>query len=122
MFENVSVTVADDKKFVVGDPELCSKALDFARPISNTWARAVPKTVPLVPCSSSTSLTDLNASVSPETNPISGVPKTSLTFMKEPILNLVTEPLAVSNSLALSTSTKVVPIFAISYPLTYALP
>ena len=68
--KTVSVTVTDDKKFVVGEPELCSKALDFARPISKTWARAAPKTVPLVLCSSSTSLTDLNASVSPETNPI----------------------------------------------------
>ena len=84
---------------------MCSNALDFARPISKTWARAVPKTVPLVPCFSSTSLTDLNASDSPETNPISGVPKTSWTLTKEPILNLLTVPLAVSKSLALSTST-----------------
>ena len=64
----------------------------------------------------------MNASDSPETNPISGVPKTLVTFTKEPTLNLVVVPLEVSKSLALSISTYVVPIFAISYPLTYALP
>ena len=37
-------------------PELYSNALVFARPISNTWASEVPKTVPLVACASSTSL------------------------------------------------------------------
>ena len=50
------------------------------------------------------------------------MPWTSWTFTKEPILNLVTDPLSVSKFLALSTSTWVVPIFLISYPLTYALP
>ena len=110
----VSPTVTDDKNSSVAEPELCSNALDFARPISRTLAISVAKTVPLVVCSSSTNLTFLNASASPDTNPISGVPKTFLTFTKEPTLNLVTVPLAVSNSLALSKSIKVVHIYEIS--------
>ena len=53
---------------------------------------------------------------------MSGVPKTFSTFTKEPTSNLVVLPVSVSKSLALSTSIYVVPILAISYPLTYALP
>ena len=45
-----------------------------------------------------------------------------VTFTKLPTSNLVLKLFCVSKSLALSTSTKVVPIFSISYPLTYALP
>ena len=53
---------------------------------------------------------------------MSGEPKTFSTLRKEPTLNLVVIPESVSKSLALFTSTYVVPILAISYPLTYALP
>ena len=83
-----------------GDPELCSNALVFARPISKAACVAVARTVPLVLCAVSTNHTFLNASVSPDTNPISGILKILVTFTKEPILNLVVLALSVSKSLA----------------------
>ena len=45
-----------------------------------------------------------------------------VTFTKLPTSNLVGKAFCVSKSLALSTSIKVVDIFSISKPLTYALP
>ena len=70
--------------------------------------------VPLVECSSSTNLTFLNVSVSPLTNPISGVPCMFVTLTKGNCSNLVTLPLSVSKSLAFSKSIKVVPNFSTS--------
>ena len=75
----IPVVAAFDKCVVVPEsgltalPELYSNALVFARPISNTWAREVPKTVPLVVCGVSTSLKVLKFSISPDTKLISGV-------------------------------------------------
>ena len=56
----------------------------------------------------------LNASVEPETNPISGAPNMLVTFTKLPTSNLVVKLFCVSKSLALSISTNVVPMVSIS--------
>ena len=103
-------------------PELNSIALDLARPMSKLVPPAEVNTVPLELCSVSTNLNVLYTSVSPDTNPTSGKFDNSVILTNGSCSNLVTLPLAVSNSLALSISTKVVPCFSISYPLTYALP
>ena len=70
--------------------------------------------VPLDDVKVSYKFTFLNASVEPETNPISGEPKMFVTFTKLPTSNLVVKLFCVSKSLALSTSTNVVPIVSIS--------
>ena len=103
-------------------PELNSKPLLLARPISNTVPSLFVNSVPLVECAVSTNLTFLYTSVSPETNPTSGVPKTLLIFTNGSCKNLVVIPLSVSNSLAFARSIKVVPNFSTSYPRTYAFP
>jgi len=70
--------------------------------------------VPLTAVKVSYRLTILNASVEPETNPISGAPNIFVTFTELPTSNLVVKLFCVSKSLALSTSTNVVPIVSIS--------
>ena len=70
--------------------------------------------MPLTLVAVSYKLIVLNASTSPETNPISGEPNTFVTLKKFLTLNLVLLLFAVSKSLALSTSTKVVPILSAS--------
>ena len=67
-------------------------------------------------------LTLLNASISPDTNPTSGVPYVFVTFTKLPTSNLVLKFCSVSKSLAFSTSTYWVANFSTSKPLTYAFP
>ena len=78
-FDNIVVV---PESVEAAEPELCSNALVLARPISKAACVAVARTVPLVLCAVSTNLTFLNASVSPNTNPISGVLKTLVTFTK----------------------------------------
>ena len=58
-------------------------------------------------------LTLLNASVAPDTKPISGEPKIFLTLTKLPTSNLVVKLFCVSKLLALLISTKDVPIVSI---------
>ena len=91
-----------------------SKPRDLARPIWGTVVPTVDTSVPLALVAVSYKLIVLNASTSPETNPISGEPKTFVTLKKFLTLNLVLLLFAVSKSLALSTSTKVVPILSFS--------
>ena len=78
--------------------------------------------VPLVPCSASTSRTFLYDSVSPLTNPTSGMPNKFVILTNGNCSNLVVLPLSVRKSLAFSKSINCVPIFLTSKPLTYALP
>ena len=108
--------------FAVAVPDLNSKPFDFARPIEVILAPESVLPVPRELVAALNKSTFLNASVSPETKPTSGAPNTFVTFTKLPTLNLVAKAFCVSKSLAFSTSTKVVPIVSISYPLTYALP
>ena len=70
--------------------------------------------MPLTAVNTSYRFTFLNASVEPETNPISGAPKIFVTFTKLPTSNFVVKLFCVSKSLALSISTNVVPIVSIS--------
>ena len=91
-----------------------SKPRDLARPICGTVVPTVDCSVPLALVAVSYKFIVLNASTSPETNPISGEPKTFVTLKKFLTLNLVLLLFAVSKSLALSTSTKVVPILSAS--------
>ena len=69
---------------------------------------------PLAAVNVSYKLILLNASVAPDTKPTSGEPKTFWTLTKLPTSNLVVKLFCVSKSLALSISTKVVPIVSIS--------
>ena len=91
-----------------------SKPLVLARPICGTVTPIVDCSVPLVSVAVSYSLISLNASTSPETKPMSGVPKTFLTFTKFSTSNLVSKAFSDSNSLALSISKNVVPKVSIS--------
>ena len=93
-------TDSDDMKTPEAVPELYSIPLDFARPISKTLPSLFVCAVPLAECSASTNLTFLNTSVSSDTNPISGVPKTLVTLTNGSCSNLVVIPLSVSKSLA----------------------
>ena len=100
--------------FALAVPLFNSKPLDLARPICGTVTPTVDCCVPLVTVAVSNRLTFLNASTSPETNPISGEPNTFVTFTKFSTSNLVLKLFSVPKSLALSISTKVVPIVSIS--------
>ena len=100
--------------FAVAVPDLNSKPFDLARPIVVILAPASTLAVPREPVTTLIKSTFLNASVSPETKPTSGAPNTLDTFTKLPKSNLVAKAFCVSKSLALSTSTKVVPIVSIS--------
>ena len=97
------VTLEVDKKTVEAVPALNSIALLNARPIWNTLPVASVWTVPLV-WTVSCYFTVVYASVSPLTNPTSGVLYKLVILTYEPISNRVIEPLAVSNSLALLAS------------------
>ena len=96
----------------VSEPDLYSKPLDFARPICGTVNPLVDCAVPLEDEAVSCNANNLNASVSPVTNPTSGEPKTFFTFTKFWISNLVLKLLSVSKSLALFTSINFVPTFS----------
>ena len=87
-----------------------SNPRDLARPICGTVVPTVDCCVPLTLVAVSNRFTFLNASTSPETNPMSGEPKTLVTLTKFSKSNLVLLLFCVSNSLALSISKKVVPI------------
>ena len=100
--------------FAVAVPDLNSKPFDLARPIEVILAPESELPVPRVLVATLNNSTFLNASVSPETKPISGAPKTLVTLTKLPTSNLVGKAFSVSKSLAFSTSTKVVPIVSIS--------
>ena len=99
-------------------PEIFSNPRDFALPILGTVVPTVDLSVPLVAVAKLYKLTDLKASTSPETKPISGVPKILSTFTKFFILNLVLLLFWVLKSLALSTSKNVVVKISASYPFT----
>ena len=126
---NISISKIKCLKIALVNPELenifelavplfNSKPLDLALPICGIVTPVVDCCVPLVTVAVLNRLTFLNASTSPETNPISGEPNTFVTLTKFSISNLVLLLFCVSKSLAFSISTNVVPIVSISYPFT----
>ena len=78
--------------------------------------------VPLVVFLSLNNDSSLNASVSPDTVPMSGEPCMFVTLTKLPISNLVVEFCIVSKSLAFSIVTNFCEVVSTSKPFTYALP
>ena len=104
MFVNVAPAV----------PDLYSKYLGFALPICSTSTLVVDRFVPLTAFTFLYNCNSLNASVSPDTVPISGVPCTFVTSTKLPIANLVVEFCIVSKSLAFSIVTNFCPVVSIS--------
>ena len=116
--------VAPDEanKLLTAVPEWYSYPFDLARPIVLRLAPVPAFSTPRVAVAVLYRLTLLNASVSPDTKPISGEPYELVTFTKLPISNLVLKLLSVLNSLALSTSTYWVANFSTSKPFTYAFP